>query len=270
MKKVACISAILALGITGTAHAQNGCDDLDGNIRWKQLLQEFSDQFKGGDYNAALKTTEKLQEICTRSPVLNYSIGQTHKELGNLDKAKYYFQKATDNATDFQVRGPILEKLWFERFKAEHPEMLQSQDELTKNQQTLEDLNAALEESRKQQAATERISEKYQTSELNTYKALMWSGVAVGTAGLAIAITGGTLMAVNKGDNIDQSRPGQVKIKEMHNVSVGLLSAGIVATVTGAMAAGFGGYLYFENRPKEDETISLQITPTSAVLTYQF
>ena len=77
------LGALMWGALTASAYAQN-CDNLDGNALWRQLFVEFNDQIKAGDNHAALKTTQKLQEICTRSPVLNYSIGQTHKERKRL------------------------------------------------------------------------------------------------------------------------------------------------------------------------------------------
>ncbi len=273
MKKAAWMSAILALGITNLAHAGDDCNNLDDNLQWRQLFQEFSEQFRGEDYQAALKTTEKLQDICDRSPILNYSIAQTYQKLDNRVKSVMYYQKATEYADEFKVKGKVLEMFWYARYEAEHPENIQYQKELADSQQTLETLNVALEESRKQSLAHERASEKYQASELGTYKALMWIGISVGAAGLGMAATGSALMIANKGKNIEQNdpeHPGKIKVKDIHNVGVGLLSAGVVATITGALAAGFGGVLYSRNRTKEDETVSFQVGPTGAVLTYQF
>lgn len=263
------MTAVLAMCFAGTAHAKDNCNDLDNDLQWRELFQEFSVQFKGGDYTSALKTTEKLQEICTRSPILNYSIAQTYQKLDNRVKAVQYFQKATEYADEFQVKGKILEMLWYSRYEAEHPEIAQKQSELADRQQELENLNAVLAETTQKTAEIERASEKRQANELNTYKALMWTGISVGAAGLASSIAGGVLMALNKDDSIDQSEPGKVRVKYIHNVGIGLLSAGIVATVTGAIAASFGGYLYYRFLPDED-TVSLQINPTSASLTYHF
>ena len=159
--------------------------------------------------------------------------------------------------------------LWYSRYEAEHPEIAQKQSELADRQQELENLNAVLAETTQKTAEIERASEKRQANELGTYKALMWIGIGVGAAGLGMAATGGALMIVNKDKNIEQSPKG-VKVKDSHNVNVGLLSAGIVATVTGALAAGFGGALYYRNRPQEEESVSFQVGPTGAVLTYQF
>ena len=96
----------------------------------------------------------------------------------------------------------------------------------------------------------------------------MWSGVAVGGIGVAMTIAGGVLMG-DKNNRIDEDiNNNKVKIKSTYEISLGLLGAGIAATITGAMAAGFGGYLY--SNKKSEESLSFQITPTNATLTYSF
>jgi hypothetical protein len=96
----------------------------------------------------------------------------------------------------------------------------------------------------------------------------MWSGAAVGGVGMAMTIAGGVLLGDKKKRIEEDINNNKVRIKRTYEVSLGLLGAGIAATITGAMAAGFGGYLY--SNKKSEESLSLHITPTNATLTYSF
>ena len=251
------------------AFADN-CDDLDGNVRWGQLFQVLSTQIETKDNDNALETAEKLNEICSESPILNYAIGRVYRNKGDNAKELYYLQRATRYTEEFMVNADVLEILWFERYEAEHPETrTENKSTRARKEKNIEQLNAEILEATKQRYETQIAAERQTNKQVGIYKAFMWSGVAVGATGVAMGITGGVLMMLNKDDSIDQSKPGKLRVKYIHNVGVGLLSAGVAATVVGAMAAGFGGYLYSKSKSTQ-ESVAFSLSPTGAVLNVTF
>ena len=264
------LGALMWGALTASAYAQN-CDNLDGNALWRQLFVEFNDQIKAGDNHAALKTTQKLQEICKDSPVLNYAISRVYRNLGDHLNEVKYIQRATDNAYKFNVNEETLKTFWFTRYEAENPEAVASMTELENSQQTLKDLNAALAATEQRALASEHAGEKMQLElqykEENIYKALMWSGVAV--AGIGIAMTGvGAYLALNyksKAVNIENG----LSVNETWTSAWTLIGAGVAVSIVGAAVTGYGGFHYVRKN-KEKESLSFNIGLTGALVSYTF
>ena len=273
MKKILLIPLIATsyLATTAGAYAQN-CYDLDNNPVWLQYFKEFNEQIQAGDNEAALKTTENLQKICNDSPLLNYAISRVYRNLGDHINEVKYLQRATDNAPKFNVREETLKKFWYARYEAEYPEKFVNQSQSEENSQTIRDLNEALEASRKQAADKEHASElmqvKLQYKEENVYKALMWSGAAIGIAGIALTATGGTLVALNKDDAVNH-RGDTAKVKGIWGASWGILGAGIAAAIAGATITGYGGFHYVRKK-NEKEPLSVNFGSNSIIISGTF
>ena len=111
-----------------------------------------------------------------------------------------------------------------------------------------------------------------QYKEEHIYKALMWSGVAVGIAGIAMTVAGSILVVDQRNDAIDiDYGKGNAKVKSMYAVSWGLLAAGITATIAGTAVTGYGGFHYVRTKKdKSDEPVSFGIGPTGATFSYTF
>lgn len=248
------------------------CRNLDDNPEWLRLFTEFNEHFKAGNYSEAIRATDELKEICADSPILNYAISRVYRKKGDHVTEIKYLTLATDNAAKFRVNEETLRNFWFARYEAEHPEVISSHSQLEESNQLLQDLNTALAESQQRALASEHAGEKMQMElqykEEGIYKALMWSGVAVGAVGVAMTIAGGVLMGDKKKRIEENINNNQVKIKSTYEVSLGLLGAGIAATIAGTMAASFGGYLY--SNQKSETSLSFQINPANATLTYSF
>ncbi|MBO4351294.1 MAG: hypothetical protein J6A01_10160 [Proteobacteria bacterium] len=271
IRKTALEGMLLVLLGASNAYAQN-CNNLDQNAVWKQLFQEYADHYQSGEYAKALKTTDKLQEICKDSPVLNYAISRTYRQLDDHINEVKYIQRATDNAAKFNVNEETLKTFWFARYEAENPEASASARE--NSQQILEELNAALEASRQLVVANEKKEIELQYKEENIYKSLMWSGVAIGATGIAMTAAGGALIGIVGEKTVEQERnfktqQEQVRVDFRYQLGLGLLCAGVSAAVAGAIAAGFGGYLYKRGKQSE-ETISFVPQPTGASLFITF
>lgn len=258
---------LVALGMLWGSNAYADCKNLDTNPQWRQLFEEFNGQIKAGNDADALKTTQKLQDICSESPILNYAISRVYRNMGDHGSELKYLIRATDNAAKFNVNEETVRKFWYARYEAEHPEILANKTQVEENSQTLKDLNEALEESRKQAAASEHAGQlkeaELQYKEEKVYKALMWSGGAIGGVGIAMAVTGGALLGIVGDKKIENETISQgsgkaqrERVDYKYTLSIGLLGAGVAATVAGAIAAGFGGYLY-THKKDSGETVLL-------------
>ena len=257
--------AILSVGLFGSFAYADGCDNLDANVRWVQLFQELSTQVAENDNDAAFDTAEKLTAICEESPILNYAIARIYRNLGNNAKELYYLQRATMFTEKFSVNPDTMEVLWYERYEAEHPDCRKSE----KAQKTIEQLNRAVLEAQKQRYETQIATERKGYDHADRYRALMWGGVAVGVTGIALLTTGTVLVAMNRDEAVSINyTQHQTHAKPIWGASWGLLGAGIVATIAGAAAAGFGGYHYAQTR--KDKSVSIELSSNSVSLSYSF
>ena len=265
MKIAFYFSALVAAGTIGTTAYADGCDNLDKNARWTQLFQELSDQILNNENDAAFETAEKLTAICADSPILNYAIARIYRNVDNHAKELFYLQRATMNTERFAVHPDTMEVLWFERYEAEHPECQKSE----KTEKTIEELNMAVLEAQKQKYETQIATERKTYDQADKFRALMWSGVAVGITGIALVTAGSVLLTMNKDEAVDINySKSQTQVKPIWGVSWGLLGAGIAATIAGAAAAGYGGYHYV--RTRNDNTLSFTVSPNSFSLSYTF
>lgn len=257
----------------------DGCMDLDNNPEWNTIFSELTANYKAKEFEAALMNGEKLKRICERSPVLNFSIGRIYREMGDDTKGLYYMQRATMFTEEFQVKGLLLERMWYERYEIEHidarEEVIAERKKLIEDQQTeIEQLKADV-----QQRDTELMELKAQTTldrntallnERSHYAAGMWSGVGIGGLGVILAIAGGVLLNKNKDDAVkfsDEERKAWPK--DSTYLYTGLLASGVALTVAGAVLAGFMGY-HYARTPVPDVALDLAIGPTGASFSLAF
>ena len=265
MRLAIILSAIAIVGVIGTTAYADGCDNLDKNARWGQLFQELSTQILNNENDAAFQTAEELSAICADSPILNYAIARIYRNQNNNAKELFYLQRATMNTERFAVHPDTMEVLWFERYEAEHPECQKSE----KTEKTIEELNRAVLEAQKQKYETQIATERKTYDQADKFKALMWSGVAIGVAGIAMLTAGSVMLVMNKDEAVDINySKSQTQVKPIWGVSWGLLGAGIAATVAGTAAAGYGGYHYV--RTRNDNALSFSLSPSSISLSYTF
>ena len=274
---------ILMLG--HSAMADDACMSLAQNDEWNKGMSTMSKQITKNEWDKALKSAESLNAICDRSPILNYAMGRIYRQKGDETKALYYMQRATRYTEEFAVKGNTLEQMWFDRYETEHPdarrqELDQRQQEIEKNRQEIDALR--LENTRLQGKVGEATlagrldSFEDAEAERRHYAAGLWTGVAVGGVGLALAATGAALLATQEEKDviewptIDQSggKSGETKISTRSSLSLGLLGAGIGLTVAGTVFAGIFGY-HYANLSK-DSNIALNLSPTGADITIAF
>ncbi len=257
----------------------DACYGLNQNEDWYRLFNLFSASFKAGDYDKALEYTSALEEICARSPILNYSIANTYAKIGDRERAKRYIVAATDNLNEFSTTYEMIAKIWSARCDIESSDIKNDTDDALKREN---ELNAQVE------SLKERTYEAID-AEKSHYAAIMWTGTAVGIVGIGSVVAGAVLIGTKdtdlrvkvnvddiKGKNVDDIKGKEEKklpIADSHEIKAGyaLLGVGIAATVTGAIMAGLGGYHYkriIDSNP--DTAISFNVSPTSLALGVTF
>ena len=258
-----------------TAFADN-CDALDQNPAWTEGFQELSKQFKSEDFKSALKSATKLEAICDQSPVLNYTIARIHKNLNDDEKYLYYLQKATQNTEKFGVDKNTLDRMWSEKYIAAHPEadpdLIEARNaEISSLKQELTKTHQALNESNSKVVQIQNNDDS-----IRTYRTWLWAGVGIGTAGLAMTITGAVLYIYKDKDELDELKEGAIPQKEFQNkditapyaAGIGLLGAGIGLIIVGSIVAGVFGYKY--SHSDQDSPISLTLAPTQSSIVWRF
>ncbi len=262
------------------------CGTINDNPAWNNGMTQLSGQMKNKQWDDAYKTAETLNAICERSPQLNYAMGIIQKEKGDDTKALYYMQRATRFTEEFAVKGDTLEKMWAGRYEAEHPEA--RPDQIAKRQKELEESKKQVDALTKENiklkgdVSTAALGSKLETfeddeAERMHYAAGLWTGVAFAGVGIALAVIGGSLLAVNKDDLIDM--PDIVRADTAEDdkksslnssgyVYIGLIGAGIGLAVVGSTVAGIFGY-YYANK-KDNSNVSFNISPVGADINFTF
>ena len=283
------VIACFVFGSAGLAFAGDACLKLDSNPEWTQKLEALTTHYKEKKFDEALKDAEILNKICDRSPILNYSIGRIYKEMGNDTKALYYTQRATLYTEEFAVRGKVLEQMWSERYEAEHPEA--RPEAIAKKDSKIAELEAQVADANKMVvAADKRIQtlemelSKQQTDsrmsshdEIGAYSAGLWTGVAMGSAGVVLTAVGAGLYVTQKDDAIEYEHEVKEKdlpkahVKQQNYMHMGMMWAGVALSVAGGIVAGIFGYHYANaSKDNANDTVSFGISNTGASLSFSF
>ena len=112
----------------------DACYGLNQNEDWYRLFNLFSASFKAGDYDKALEYTSALEEICARSPILNYSIANTYAKIGDRERAKRYIVAATDNLNEFSTTYEMIAKIWSARCDIQSSDIKTNTDDALKRE----------------------------------------------------------------------------------------------------------------------------------------
>ncbi|MBQ8036261.1 MAG: hypothetical protein IJ268_04650 [Proteobacteria bacterium] len=238
----------------------DSCDGINVNKDWMAGFEKLNAAYSKEDWNAALKQSRELENICDQSPVLNYTIAQIHKKKGDAEKYAFYLTKATQNTERFSLDKNLLDRIWSEKYLATHPEADPKNIEAIKAENA--NLRKALDD------GTVVSKDKYFGDQVDEYKSLMWTGVGVGIAGVVMVGVGAALVAVN--DPADFSGSVGASYKANNGFVAGgiLLGAGAAFAIAGGVFGGISGYKY--KHAKESMTFSLNISHNSAMLTIDF
>lgn len=243
---------------------EDTCYSLDRNEDWFRLFAEFSKAFSAKDYDKALSYTGELEQICSRSPVLNYSIANTYLQKGNLDIAKGYIESATLNLKEFSASDEMTQKIWFMRYELENHGKYVALSDLRTRENALQS-----EIDRVRESVTESMD-----ATKSHYESIMWTGTGIGAAGIATLIAGAVVVGVNREltgkvalDTMDRtSKTLSIVDSNLRIIEAGyaLIGVGIGATVAGAAMAGIGGYHCKRLADAEKGTaVSFSVSPRS-------
>ena len=236
--------------------AQEACDNLNTNAEWNAGIKELVQLVQGNLYEQAKVKAKQMSQQCEQSPVLNYVQGKIAEGLGDSVNARLYFQKASEYTYTYYVDKDMAQKIWYARYENEHPERTAKGI-----QETTERLNADF---------TEKLTSQKENEALRNYNRLMWSGMGIGIAGLALLGTGIGLY-VSDNDPVkwaDKTYKTHYTNKPKYDVSWALMGAGAALTVGGVVLTGIYGYRY--THTQKDIAISLDIAPNSAKLILNF
>ena len=273
-----CGGGVCSLVWLSTAYADK-CDKINSDPTWKAGFDQRNAAYKAEDWKAALKHSKELEEICDLSPNLNYTIARIHKNMGDKEKYLYYLQKSTQNTERFAVDKDLLDRLWSEKYLTAHPEaepeniaaLNKKIDELNIEIATLKgDLDQA-DLSAKELANSTITKKEHLEVQINDYKTPMWIAAGIGIGGLAMVGAGTVLVALEdkpvefvKNSGV----PGKYKENALRTTGWILLGVGSGFAITGAIFAGIFGYKY--NHFKDNQSLTLNITPTYTSVGFEF
>lgn len=260
---VVMLVVLFSLGLAASAQA-DGCKNLERDKYWQDGFSKLNELITDKNWPEALDEAHELYGYCDRSPLINFYLGHIYQEMGNDKNALHYLRKATDYTEEFAVKGAVLERIWYERYEAEHSEARPGNIAALKAER-----DAAV-------AKLESMSGEMQQSEFDStlsrqkvrsnYAAGMWTGVGLGIAGLALGGIGGGLILKDynsetsdaidfKGDNDKGAR-----VKGSYNALWAMLGAGAGLFVAGTIVAAMMGARYAEIKQDKSE-VSFNVSP---------
>lgn len=267
------------------------CQTLNENATWNTEIVLLTENVKRKDFDAALLNAEKLNEICDRSPIVNYSLGRIYQEKGDEAKAIEYLKRATQNTQEFNIPDSNLQQMWYDRYEAEHPDARPSSIESRQKEisQLHSDVDAANERTRLVTAERDaKIDELHQLEREshNNYGIGLWTGVGIAGAGVVLAAVGGAMMFVKKDEAVDNNLDfdlqidndfqvksaditGGLSVKKDYLAYSIMLGVGAGLAVAGSIVAGIMGYKYTHSKDGS-ESLSFGIAPNGAVVNLTF
>ncbi len=262
------IGRILLMGLVFTSIAldsvyaesigSEGCIDLSENETWTRLLAEMADDITAKRYQAAEEKAMQLDEICSRSPILNYTKGKLAEAQNDTFHARMYYQMASENTYELATSAETARKIWYARYEFEHPDRTEAavllQNETMQTQETkIAELNGKLE------------------ADAGHAEMAMWTGAGIGIGGIAVMTTGIALLAssdaiVERVKTVSNSAFRTNKVSSKYRAGWSMTGIGAGLAIAGAIVTGIFGYEF--THQAKDETISVQFTSTT--LTVQF
>lgn len=250
------------------AHAQDQCLSLSNNIDWNDGIQYLSHLIQENKFDEAVPISRNLQEICPRSPLLNYMQGRIAEGLNDDVNARLWFQKASEYTYEFAVSPETAQKIWYARYEKEHPE--RTGQSIDASNQILEETQNSLSDANHEISTLKLNIEKTKNEAYRKSKTLMWTGAGLGFGGLVLTGAGFGMVlnaepckfrANSNGDNWYSVTPAYIS-------GWVVVASGLALTVTGAVLTGIFGYQY--THTKQDLTFSWSISPENATFNMSF
>lgn len=284
MKKIAVLLSGLLMTciLPSLAFADEECT-LMGGDEWSKYQNEYQNAVDSGNYDDALKSFEKLNEMCATVPSLNYSVGLVYQHLNDYDKAKKHIKLAIDNPAEFIVPEENLQTFWFTYYELVHKDDIVFKNEYdaldTKYKASQEALDKSNEEVKRLTTEVSETKRFASDEEIKRSEIVMWTGTGIGALGLVTTIVGAVLAGKGHTDPViksitcgleadqcifnkegqlvgspDQTASLEYKITSYDKPGMVLLGMGIGLTVAGAAMAGIGAYYYLH--PSMDVALS--------------
>ena len=258
------LTGICLVAMPGLAFAD--CDDI-GEPSYQKKVKEFIAIYESGEYQNAIEAAKPLFAVCKETPSVLFYTGLAFRDLGNLDNAKVYVQKASENLSKYSADPGLSRKIWFERYELEHPEG--TIEAVNARKTMIESLTIQVGEANSQKEAMIEqmdavkadkalyIDKNHElelalvaTGDVNRYKTMMWTGAGIGIAGIVATIAGGAMVAANdeikiknvgvSNNNVLEGKPDGIT----RDLGLGLIGSGIGMTIVGTVMAGVSGYYY--------------------------
>ncbi len=258
--------------------AAQECPNLDSNPAWNEGLRGMSAAYQAEDYEQALTIGKQLQDICDKSPVLNYMLANIYKTQKNEERYLFFLERATEQTRNFAVDNDLLNRMWSDKYIAAHPEaapdaimsknavLRKYQFDLDLTSQTLKDREYEIQSLKKELESSGRKLE----DNLELYKTLMWTGAGIGIGGLAFVGAGAGMVAVSDVAEyqLHQNKPATYKESFVHSMGWAFVGVGCALTISGAVLAGVFGYKYSHYSDSVDITFNLSHQTTSMTITF--
>ncbi len=242
--KALSVLASVTFAMTTASAAFADCADMENNSpEWSELSANLSKSYSEGKYEDAVNYGKRLLLICNRSPVVNFTVSEAYRKLGNNEESYTYARRASEFIIDYPVPQQLAERIWMRRAEDELPykkqlEDLKNQLEMgtgeygTRQQQLVN--NAYTSEmllEREKQRSIDRLNDEIKI--VNTTK---WIGAGAAIAGLALAGAGAGLLGANYGKASDNYKYDWKKF-DGHDAKV----HGGIAMLAGGLGLGIAG-----------------------------
>jgi len=246
--KALSVLASVAFAMTTASAALADCSDMENNSsEWNDLSTKLSKSYSQGKYEDALNYGKRLLIICNRSPIVNFTVSEIYRKLGNNEESYNYARRASDYIIDYPVPQQLAERIWMRRAEDELPykkqlEELKQQLETgtgeygAKQHQLAESASTSgmlLE--REKQRSLERLND-----ELKFIRTTKWIGAGAAFGGVVFTGIGAGLLGASYGkakDEYKENRKNYDKKDAKVHAGIALLASGLGLGVAGASVA---------------------------------
>ena len=261
------IAVFLGIMLSGAA-AYASCDDLQSNETWNAKFKQITVAYKGGEYQKVIDIAQSMQSICSDSPIFNYYIAKSYTAMGERTKALRYYQKATANLSKFATSDEVTKELWYGRYEAEFPEL---------TQKNFEDLKQQIEQCNTNETQTAITQVSDAADRKRAASVTLWTGTAMGIAGLALVGLGAGFLATRGDPNIkyqsgsdDSGGHWTFANDKMYIGGIAMLAAGGGLTLAGTIMTAISGYQYTHIDLRDDVSLAFDLGTLGASIQLTF
>ncbi|MBO4349345.1 MAG: hypothetical protein J6A01_00160 [Proteobacteria bacterium] len=242
----ALLSCLLTLAFSSQAVAD--CSEMEGD-EWDVLIQEMATAYEQDQLEEALTAAKRLTLICNRSPVVNFTMSEIYRKMGNEQESYNSVKRATEYMLDYPVPQALTEKIWMRRAEFDLPYKKQLEDlqnQLNTNTGEFGSrLKQADEELAKLTNERDELQERNQQlleSQMKMLQMTKWIGAGTAIGGTVIAAVGAGIMGAyysKAHDKYGENWNDFDKKDAMVHGGIAMLTTGIGLGVAGSAVAIF-------------------------------